>query len=47
MAPALLDLGGGEGELDAGKEDEDVITTDVITTALLPVNLGIPLGAAV
>jgi hypothetical protein len=42
MAPALLDLGGGEGELDAGKEDEDVITT-----ALLPVNLGIPLGAAV
>jgi hypothetical protein len=41
MAPALLDLGWGDGEFDAGKDD------DVITTALSPVNLGIPLGAVV
>jgi hypothetical protein len=42
MALTFLDLGWGDGELDAGKEDEDVITT-----AFFPVSLGIPLGGAV
>jgi hypothetical protein len=37
-----LDLGWEDGEFDAGKEDGDVVTT-----ALFPVNLGIPLGATV
>jgi hypothetical protein len=42
MAPASLDFGWEDGEFDVRKEDEDVVTA-----ALFPVNLGIPLGATV
>jgi hypothetical protein len=41
MAPTFSDLGRGDVELDIGKEEDEVTAT-----ALPPVNLGIPLGAA-
>jgi hypothetical protein len=42
MEPTFLELEWGDGELDAGKEDDDAVAKP-----LLPVNLGIPLSAAV
>lgn len=45
IAPTFLDWVLGDGELDGGKEDDE--DDDVVVTVLLPVNLGIPLGAVV